>query len=258
MKKLNISISTTGERIFKIKELPQDPKISYSIIHQSKEAIDPEILFKNRNDINYIHCTDFGLSKSRNIGINSHPYGYTLIMDDDVSINKDECIKALKYISEKQCNVLTCQFAFPDNSLAKKYPKKEFNHTLLSAAKVSSIEIIIDNKSIIKNNVVFDEEFGLGTANPSGEEYIFLTDCIKKNLTVVYAPFCIGIHPRITSGHDFFSSEEKILAKKHMLQRIFKKKSKYFIFFFWIKKIPIVLKNNRFIFFTKNLLLNGK
>jgi len=111
---------------------------------------------------------------------------------------------------------------------------------------------------IKKNQIKFDERFGLGTNFPSGEEYIFITDCFKSGLTVKYLPINIGVHPNETSGMDFYTTPEKVLAKREMIKRIFTWKSPIFIFLFWLKKFPSVVKFGYGFQFTKTILLGLK
>lgn len=261
MKSLTVIISTSNERIKCLKLKPFREGIFYVVVHQvyDENYINQDYLpFLSRIDVNYIKLKYPGLSKSRNVGIASVKTKFGYIMDDDVDFDLDGMIRLCRWMDANQVDVATCQFAFENGLLRRDYKKASFKHSMFSAASVSSIEICVDVEKINERGIGFDQKFGLGTDLPSGEEYIFLTDCIKCGLNVWFYPVSIGFHPNITSGMDFYSNSNKILAKREMLKRIFGWKSFVFIFLFWLKKSPIVLRSGHFILFTKTILFRRR
>jgi len=56
---------------------------------------------------------------------------------------------------------------------------------------------------------------------------------------------------------DFFSTKEKVLAKRHMLIRVFGRWAPLFIALFFIKKAKVLAANGRLLFFAKNFFLKG-
>ena len=90
-----------------------------------------------------------------------------------------------------------------------------------SIMKVSSIEIAFRINSIKIKNLKFDEKFGLGTNNPTGEEAIFLSDALKQGLKILYIPLPIVFHPKESSGGMFKDNPKLIRAKGAMFYRIF-------------------------------------
>jgi glycosyltransferase involved in cell wall biosynthesis len=80
------------------------------------------------------------------------------------------------------------------NEPYKDYPENKIESLSLRAClRVSSIEIFIP-KTVIDKGIKFDERFGLGTSNPSGEENIFLFDVIKNGYTITYLPKVVVYH----------------------------------------------------------------
>lgn len=235
--------------------------VCYVIVHQ---VYDPSYTnaalpdFISHGDVTYIRLDYPGLSKSRNIGLSSVKTKYAYIMDDDVDFDLAKISQLVDWMEVKQVDVATCQFVFENGSLPRNYMTTPFKHTMLSAAKVSSIEICLNVEKLREKGLAFDERFGLGTALPSGEEYIFITDCINAGLNVWFYPVTTGIHPNITSGMDFYTSYKKTLAKREMLKRIFGWKAFLFIVAFWLKKSPSVFKAGYLWPFTKTMLLGLK
>lgn len=199
-----------------------------------------------------------GLSKSRNTALKVCATKYGYIMDDDVKVDLDAIKKLVGFMEQENVDVATCQYQFKSGNSPRSYSNTMFTHNFLSSARVASIEICLNTQSLKEKNISFDERFGLGTNLPSGEEYILLTDCLKKDLTVKYYPITTGIHPDITSGMDFYSSYPKTLAKREMFKRIFGWKSFVFIFAFWLKKLPTVVKEGYTIPFTKTFIFGVK
>lgn len=107
---------------------------------------------------------------------------------------------------------------------------------------VSSIDMLIKKDSI--GTIKFDENFGLGKKYPSGEEYIFCCDMLKKNKKIQQTNLFTNYHPSITSGDDFYTTPLKLATKKHMFIRAHNKYIGCFLYvLFLIKKFPTIAKN---------------
>lgn len=260
---ITIVISTCNNRLSKLKLPDNKAGVCYVIVHQvftdnNGFEDNNNNNFVLREDVNYFKVVSQGLSKSRNIGLNQVKTKYAYIMDDDVEFDLDKILILIEYMQVEQVDVGTCQFRYQNGSYPKRYQEQPFMHSVLSVAKVASIEICVKVSMLRKNNILFNECFGLGTALPSGEEYIFLAACLRANLKVKYYPIVTGIHPNETSGLDFFTSTPKVFAKREMLKKIFGWKSVIYIFAFWMKKAPIAYRAGYGLAFTKTMLLGIK
>ena len=258
MPQCTIVISTANARILdlNIKETHQD--IHYIVVHQNFDNFGesykiPELL--RRDDVTYIRLDYPGLSKSRNIGLAEVRTKYAYIMDDDVDFSIKKIIELVKLMDTESVDIATCQHRYEDGRFPYSYKTHPYYHSKLSLAKVASIDICVNVNSIREKQIKFDSNFGLGTSLPSGEEFVFLTDCLKAGLSIKYYPILVGIHPNLISGTDFFSSSNKILAKREMMLRVFGVRGCFYIFAFWLKKIPIVFRHGYIFLFTRLLLL---
>lgn len=252
---ITIGISTISTRINTIKLPKYDKSINYIIIHQNPKNLSEETK-KNiiqRDDVQYFEFLESGLSKSRNFAIKKCTTEFLSIMDDDVEIKIEGIKNAVNIMKKESIDIATCQYSTPQG-IIKKYKNHAFSHSFISAAKISSIEIIIKIPRILNKNLFFDEKFGLGSKYPSGEEFIFATDAIKFNLNIKYIPILTCIHPPISSGDDFFSTEDKILAKKHMFQRVYKRLYPLLLMAFIIKKSKVLINNKKFLYFIRTIL----
>ena len=252
-------ISTMHKDAEQVLEMLRASSISCHTLVVVQGDIDDYTEFKNNNqNIRILFSKERGLSKSRNLALKNCKADYGYIMDDDVVLEKGAIEKIVTKIVGDCADVGTSYFKYEDGHFSKSNLSKKFKHDLFTVAKVASIEMCVKIDSVKKNNIYFNEAFGLGTDLPSGEEYMFLTDCLKKKLHIYHYPICIGTHPNIISGDDFYSSSEKILAKREMLKYVFLWKSPLFIFAFWIKKLPHVIRANYALKFTRTLILGIK
>lgn len=246
MARVTVLISTMGERINNIILPCFNADVLYIIVHQQPLA---PFSF-DRDDVFYIASFERGLSKSRNIAIKHCSTKYGFICDDDVLIGVEGLISAVDAAECNGSDILACRFVYSDGNM-NSYPADGFIYGITSVASVCSIEILINIDSLRRQFVFFDEQFGLGTPLPSGEEFIFLTDALRSGLEIRHSSCVVCTHPPITSGMDFFSTKEKILAKRHMLIRVFGSWAPLVMLIFFAKKSRVLIANKRLIFFAK-------
>ncbi len=155
------------------------------IINQTSE----DKLLKSENEhVRVVNSFGYGLTKSRNLAIQHALGDICLIADDDVEYTKDfgDIIKqAFKNYTDASIIKFKID-TFCGNSY-KSYPQQSKRLTtrkdIISA---SSIEIAFKRKAILKNNVSFNINFGLGSYFTSGEEYLFLKEALKKGLNIYF------------------------------------------------------------------------
>lgn len=254
---VSIVIATSNARVHAIKLPERVIGIQYVIVHQVfGDYIDTCLpgAVVSRNDVSYERLEGAGLSRSRNFGILASSGKYLYFMDDDVAFHAPAILAIVEIMQSEKIDVGTCMHRFENGSLARRYKKYQYKHNLLTLAKVSSIDICINLDAVRHKSIFFDERFGLGTSLPSGEEFIFLSDCWRDNLLMVFLPFVVGVHPNITSGADYYSTDDRVLAKREMLRRVFGGFFPLLLLAFWLKKSYAALKFGRFFRFTKVLI----
>lgn len=129
-----------------------------------------------------------GLSKSRNKAIEHSNADICIIADDDLRYEDDyEKIVEEGYIKYPDADIIVFYVDNVDDS-KKRRVRREGKINLLTSMKVQSVQMTLKRKSIIKNKIKFNENFGAGTELYSGEENIFLKDCLKKKLKIYYIP----------------------------------------------------------------------
>ncbi|GAA4281485.1 glycosyltransferase family A protein [Gaetbulibacter aestuarii] len=199
------------------------------------------ILKSNEKHIRVINSYEFGLSKSRNIAIENAIGDVCLIADDDVQFVKgfDKIIKKT-FLKFPDASIIKFKIDTFGPTKFKRYPSS--SKRLLSRkdiSGISSIEIAFKRRDIVRNKIYFNENFGLGTDFPSGEEYLFLRKALIKKLHMRFENFFIVRHSLDFSTNNMGS--DKFIRTKAALYFIDYKEFAYlllvkFILFLLIKK----------------------
>lgn len=232
-----------------IKELLKN-KVKCTVINQCSAQND--CLNSNQDNLSVFSFLEKGLSKSRNRNLKILTEPIALITDQDIRFKKEfqnTIISAFDQYPE--ADIITFQIEDDHGQLLKPYRKEAFWMNHRDIMKVSSVEIAFKATSILNNQLWFDEDFGLGTIFPTGEEAIFLSDALKKGLKIKYVPFPIVIHSQDSSGHQFSNNKSLIRAKGAMFYRIFGFNAYVISIFFAIKKFK--LSSETFVSFVKNM-----
>lgn len=207
------------------------------IINQVKNENDIEI--KNSDCRVFSYC-EKGLSKSRNRAINKSSGEIIAIADDDMTYCDDyEKIIISAYEKYRNADIIAFHVENSDSERGKK-KRKEKKSNFLTSMKIQSVQLTMRRESIIKNNLLFNENFGAGAKWFMGEENIFLYDCLKKGLKIYYVPDTIArLNDSESTWFRGFNKEyfivkggvyyemSKIFCPLFILQFAIRKKKKY-------------------------------
>jgi hypothetical protein len=173
-----------------------------------------------------VNMDEVGLSRSRNRGVEElvrSGASIGLISDNDVTYMDDiERVITEAFLEHPDADIIT--FMAVTNCgkpFSRSYRNSVFKHSWISVAGVSSIEIAFRPRRIAEAQVRFDERFGLGAVFPAGEEFIFLSDALRRGLSVIHYPKVIVVHPAASSGADYFRNESLASAKGAVFARVF-------------------------------------
>lgn len=190
MMSLEILVSTMNQKTKKDIETLQKKmniKCSSLIINQCPNETKDKLLIYNNKVCKVISYPEKGLSKSRNCAIKQSTSDICVIADDDLCYEDDFEKKVISsYEKYPDADII----AFYVESSNKDRPttmQKDGKKSYIGSMKISSFQITFKRKSIINNNLYFDERFGAGSGiYKAGEENIFLFDCLKKKLKIYY------------------------------------------------------------------------
>lgn len=169
-----------------------------------------------------------GLSKSRNRLIENIEQGIGIIADDDITFVKDyQKIVKKAYLENPDADIITFNIKIGDKNIGS---DKVMRHTFLSIMSVVSCQITFKSTSIKSKEIHFNELFGLGAKFTSGEENLFLKNCLDAGLNLIHVPIVICEHPNEeTTGERW--SPELVLSKGALSYKLLH--HKHWIFFFY-------------------------
>jgi hypothetical protein len=216
---LTIGYSTLADRLNNISapevNLPHD--IFISIQNPMNIAYSLPTKFEFRSAIS----SEKGVAKSRNVVLNNAQTKYLLFADDEIIFLSDGIKSAIAYLaSNPNCDLVLAQAVDTKGLLRKAYPKAETKLTRFNSAKAATYEMIVRVETVREKNISFDENFGAGVDNYLGDEYIFITDLLKKGGKATFLPVTIAIHPEESSGSRW-GTESDLRARAQVFQRIF-------------------------------------
>ena len=211
---LTIGYSTLAERLknISIPEVNLPHEVFISIQNPMNIQYSLPINFEFRSAIS----NEKGVAKSRNVVLNSTQTKYLLFADDEILFLSDGIKSAISYLeSNPACDLVLAQAVDTQGVLRKSYPKTEVKLSKFNSAKAATYEMIVRVES-----VAFDENFGAGAQNYLGDEYIFITDLLKKGGRATFLPLTIAIHPEESSGSRW-GTESDLRARAQVFQRVF-------------------------------------
>ena len=181
---LEILISTTNKNnldfIDNIFFQSNKSKYPILVVNQSDNNINSN--FKN---INVINSDSKGLSISRNLAIKNSSFDYCVFADDDIVYKEDfYTIISTSFKNNPNADIITFRMVDESGKLFKDYKNIEY-HDERTIRDINSVVIAFKRESIIKNNLSFDPLFGLGSIFPTGDEYVFLMECLDKGLNII-------------------------------------------------------------------------
>lgn len=164
------------------------------IINQTQSPVDDMLVSHNGNNVKMLSFNEFGLSKSRNRAISNSDADICLIADDDIVYcddYKDKIISA--HEAYPQYDIIAFSFITTNPERQKFYYDKPVKMGYIKSMKIASFEISFRRSSVVNKNIKFNENFGAGSGKYSmGEENIFLYECLKKGLKILFIPVSLG------------------------------------------------------------------
>jgi hypothetical protein len=209
---------------------------------------------KNTNNIIYSMLTSKGVARNRNNALKYRvKNSICLLCDDDVIYFKNSFSTILSIFEKDQSlEILTFKIKTFEGKDYKNYKDFEFQQTIRSLTNIGIIDIAFREGIIDKYNLDFEERFGPGAYYGIGEDFIFMTDAIKRKVNIVYKPIDIVQHEYIGTGQ--ILRDDIIFGRGAMFARVFgyysillnlyfalKNKNKY-------KKKYTLLKYNKLLF----------
>ena len=140
-------------------------------------------------NVRYIETKERGLSRSRNMAVKNARSSVCILCDNDVEYvpGYDRIINSA-FERHPDADVIVFFIKRPERQSPVFDSEKRMGY--LSVLKIFSPEIAFRRDSI--SGIRFNEMFGAGAKYFLGEENIFLYDCLKKGLKIMYVPEMIA------------------------------------------------------------------
>lgn len=160
------------------------------IINQNQEKDSTIIYTINGYQMKWVNSTEKGLSNSRNLAISHATADLCVLADDDMVFESDAFIKVEKaYEENPDADLIAFKMDITGNpERAKKYGRKKKWQNYFTSMAIMSGEISFKREKIVKNNLSFNPNQGTGTDFYHGEENVFLYDCLRAGLNILYMP----------------------------------------------------------------------
>ncbi|MBC7463466.1 MAG: glycosyltransferase [Actinobacteria bacterium] len=194
---------------------------------------------RSLTNVSVVESKETGVTKSRNKVVENTSTDYLIFADDDATIDAEGLATIISYLdSHPACDLVTAITTNESGLARKRYAIREENLTLFNSAKVGTIEMVLRVASAKSRRLHFDENFGAGSANPLGDEYIFISDLLKSGGQAVFLPVVLASHPDESSGANTEGVENShtLTARAKVFTRVFGWKSPFVRAYFYLRR----------------------
>ena len=156
---------------------------------ESEKNIERVLPDGRKQQVRYIETCERGLSKSRNMAIRNCDSDVFILCDNDVEyVPGYEQMIQNAFETHPEADLIVFYIKRPEKPVPNYPTERKMDY--LSVLKIFSPEIAVRRKSIA--GIEFNERFGAGAEYKMGEENIFLYDCLKAGLAIIYMPVMIA------------------------------------------------------------------
>lgn len=221
---VTLAISTIGTRVENL--LLPEPRVGMEYLILVQAANHPIItLFQGRCDVRLVILESLGLSKSRNAALELAKSDLIVFCDDDLKLDLNG-IAAMARSFEKD-HALALAAGWRHQPTGEKIGVssadrrvREQRLTLFNSGRICAPELMVRRADMLKQQLWFDTNFGLGAPYGLGEECVFVTDALKMGLKGLSLPIVTGWHDGISTGGDW-KDPTLMAARQQVLLRVF-------------------------------------
>ena len=162
------------------------------IINQSDE-FDYSTYEYNNHTIKMYSFAERGIGKSRNKALMASDADICLLADDDVKYKENYSEIVLKEFEKyPEADVIIFDFNILEEDGYRSYHNQNKKINYLNFMKHGGPKIAFRRESIVRENIFFSLLFGGGAKYGSGEDTIFLKECLDANLKIIETDKNIG------------------------------------------------------------------
>ena len=213
---LTIAYSVLSEGLSRVVLPPARPDTEILVVVQGAGGNPPK-----RDDVRVIRLDSVGVTASRNAAIREAAGQVLVFGEEDVTWLPAGIAEVLAIFEDNpRLAVFLGRAQDETGSPRKRYPAFREPATIWNSARVGTIELAVRPALIRRSEVWFDEEFGAGTENFLGDEYIFVADANRAQLKCDYFPITFSQHPKDSSGTRF-GTDADARARSRVFDRVF-------------------------------------
>ena len=149
--------------------------------------------FTKKNKLKIISDEGIGISRARNIAINTSIGGWILLLDDDVYININTFQDINKHLSDNELFYYGNVLIHNTKTHYVRYYVINRDIDLWNYNRVCSVSLIV-NRKVFDKIGLFDENLGSGTNFGSSEESDFILRALLNNIKIRYLGSYVVYH----------------------------------------------------------------
>lgn len=176
------------------------------VVNQNCPQKTESFSLSNGVSVKAISTPEKGLSRSRNKLIENATGDVCIIGDDDVQY-LDGYLDIIENAYKKytDADIIVFRFTHEKGKETRVRYKEDISVSMQNVSKFASVEITFKSESIKKAGISFNNNIGLGTPFPSGEENAFLADALRAGLKIYHVPqtICVAVEDmKINENYD--------------------------------------------------------
>lgn len=182
----------------------------------------------NNHKIKFISFAERGVGLNRNNALMRTKSDISVIADDDlVYVDGYKEIIQEQFVKNPNADVIIFNLI---EDIQKRYIiKKKFKVGYQNYMRFGAARIAFRTKSITKNGISFNIHFGGGTEHSSGEDTLFLTECLRKKLNIIAVPVNIAYLSTKRESTWFCGYTDKFFKDKGVLFYYISKRWSYIL-----------------------------
>ena len=161
-------------------------KSSFVIGNQSTEDAKDVVSFKNTCGV-IVSRNEKGVGNNRNITLKYATADYCILADDDMKFY-DDYVERVIQAFDVHPNADVLIFNIDEKEQTRRVNRKSKKIGLFNYMNYGAARIAFRRKPISYNGISFNCNFGGGTPHSSGEDSLFLRDCLLHGLNIVSVP----------------------------------------------------------------------
>ena len=225
--RLTIGYSTTAARVAGMVPPPSDPAARVLVVVQVADGDPPDwrstlpAPLAARPDVGWLEQPGRGVTRSRNLVLDSTTTPYLLFGDDDVAFCPDGVRAAVRLLDDDpRANLVLGAASDEQGRPRKRYPAVVEPLNLRNSAKAATYEMLVRVDAVRALGVRFDERFGAGATHYLGDEYIFCADVLRAGGRGLHGPIVLARHPGDSSGARWGTAADR-RARAAVFDRVF-------------------------------------